>query len=632
MKCGAPLQFQRRFDLFRTRKITIVLAVFLLWLGSFAILFREVLFPHSNEFLRQSTEQLQAIKDRKLAKRREMTARLQAVMNDAKAKETATGAASKSEPVVDGQPAKSDMPPVLSAGWVVFIDPWGNQVAKINAALMDDGWLALPTRAAYAGYQWLYYRDEGTAAEIVGGLWRPGETVGLWHLATSVPGGDRPGLAAWNEGTPLLWMSLDSQNEVPDIRVSPGKLQGDFVVCTIPEAIKETGVFIQGDNIVGWSFGPWLGNVYLWRGKPGSDLKAETDVRTFYDMTFANGREENFGMALAMKGDDSGLERLTILVGGFAMQPKLALDDTPDYLKPAEIIKVIRQLSTQLIHGGHGAQVVDILNDDLLREIGDLKLLLDLVPAITSSKGFEPAIQKIEVVGRYLVEKGGVDVPAVNEIHLRLYQDWLQSLVTVKAVGEAAVVLTKAKAFYPNDPYLHLLGVELALLNNDWQEAERLLAMMEYPPPYRDRYELLARLISEMKGDEGAIVIRFPAGKNRISVVAGLNQSIRQEFMVDTGSSLVTIPSATAEALRLQAVRGVHGGDSQSVSTAGGRVSAQEVLIESLEIEGWVEYNVSALVLDIPGQPGVGLLGLNYLSRFQMNLKTDEGELTLRPK
>jgi predicted aspartyl protease len=61
-------------------------------------------------------------------------------------------------------------------------------------------------------------------------------------------------------------------------------------------------------------------------------------------------------------------------------------------------------------------------------------------------------------------------------------------------------------------------------------------------------------------------------------------------------------------------------------------VAATQVMIDSLEIDGWVENNVQALVIDIPGQPGMGLLGLNYLQRFKMNLNNDSGTLLLTPK
>lgn len=624
------MQLQRHSDLFLTRKLTIILAMFLLWLLAFGWMSRESLFPRM-EVTTLTAEQRQLLKDKSLAKRKEMSAKLQAVLDEAE-KQGPPVALPAEPPVVAEQTITSPPAAILSAGWVSVVDPWGHQVTKTRAAVLGDGWLALPMRAMYAGYKWIFYRDGGAEAELARGIWRSGEAVGLWQLATRTSSAEGLPLAPWSTGSPLHWMSLDSGHELVDLHLAPGRRQGDFVVCSPPEGIKENGVFLQGASIVGWSFGPWLSDVYLWAGSSAAGLLPMTDVRAFYAATFANGREEKFAGALAIPGDHADLERLTALVEGFAVQPKLTLADTPEYLRSTAIVAWLRQLSTKLLRGGHGAQLVEILTDPLLLEIGDLSLLMDLIPEFTASKGFEAAIQKIEGVGRQLVEKGGANVPMVNEVHLKLYQDWLQSLVTAQAVNEVTRVLNTAKAYYPNDPFIHLLAVELALLNNDWQEAERLLALMEYPAQYQDRYELLRHRISEMKGDVGTIVIRFPPGGTRILMAAGLNQAIRQEFIVDTGASMLTIPSSTAVSLDLQVVQGGHHGGKRSVSTAGGLVEAYEVVIESVEVEGWVEHNVSALVMDIPDQPGIGLLGLNYLNRFKMDLNNNEGKLTLRPK
>jgi hypothetical protein len=36
--------------------------------------------------------------------------------------------------------------------------------------------------------------------------------------------------------------------------------------------------------------------------------------------------------------------------------------------------------------------------------------------------------------------------------------------------------------------------------------------------------------------------------------------------------------------------------------------------------------------MDLPNQPDLGLLGLNYLRRFRMDLNTEDGMLLLAPK
>ena len=66
--------------------------------------------------------------------------------------------------------------------------------------------------------------------------------------------------------------------------------------------------------------------------------------------------------------------------------------------------------------------------------------------------------------------------------------------------------------------------------------------------------------------------------------------------------------------------------------TAGGVQYAPEVNISSITIEGWEVNNVKALVLDLPNQSDWGLLGLNYLERFRMDMNTEEGILLLEPR
>ncbi|MDP2815151.1 MAG: hypothetical protein Q8O19_00555, partial [Rectinemataceae bacterium] len=61
------MQYQRRSDLFRARKITIILAVFLFWLLGFVVMFRDTLFPHSLVAPTLSASQRQELKDRNLA-------------------------------------------------------------------------------------------------------------------------------------------------------------------------------------------------------------------------------------------------------------------------------------------------------------------------------------------------------------------------------------------------------------------------------------------------------------------------------------------------------------------------------------------------------------------------------------
>ncbi|MGB5424064.1 MAG: retropepsin-like aspartic protease, partial [Desulfobacterales bacterium] len=108
-----------------------------------------------------------------------------------------------------------------------------------------------------------------------------------------------------------------------------------------------------------------------------------------------------------------------------------------------------------------------------------------------------------------------------------------------------------------------------------------------------------------------------------------LSSDVEQSFVVDTGASMVTIPRSTAQKLGLTSGRSTM---RRQVHTAGGTVQAEAVVLPSIELDGWQLDNVEALVLDLPNQPGVGLLGLNYLRRFRMDLNSERGVLTLAPR
>jgi predicted aspartyl protease len=70
----------------------------------------------------------------------------------------------------------------------------------------------------------------------------------------------------------------------------------------------------------------------------------------------------------------------------------------------------------------------------------------------------------------------------------------------------------------------------------------------------------------------------------------------------------------------------------RKVFTAGGVKYAPEVTLSSISVEGWETNDLKALVLDLPNQSEWGLLGMNYLRRFRMDINTENGVLLLEPR
>jgi len=132
-----------------------------------------------------------------------------------------------------------------------------------------------------------------------------------------------------------------------------------------------------------------------------------------------------------------------------------------------------------------------------------------------------------------------------------------------------------------------------------------------------------------MKSQEGKIVLRFRPGSRTVPVMAGLGDIMTQRFLIDTGASIVTVPAETARRLGIDLSNNL---PRRLFYSATGVQNAIEVTLPSIELNGWMVENVTALVVDLPGQPGVGLLGMNYLSNFRMDLNTDDGILMLAPR
>ena len=255
--------------------------------------------------------------------------------------------------------------------------------------------------------------------------------------------------------------------------------------------------------------------------------------------------------------------------------------------------------------------------------------MADVVILAAENFGLEDAINLTENAIENLRPKSNREKTQLNELHSGLYQNWLNTLLEGGDIQNGWQVYERGVRQRPDDLSIYLFGVKLALSEDDWAAAEKLLAAKDYPPALSDQVRILQAEIAELKGQHGKIVIRFEPGTQQIPVTAEINQETSQEFIVDTGASMVTIPFSTARNLGIViSVRNPR----RKVFTASGELLAPEVVLESITLEGYETYQVKALVMDIPNQPGLGLLGLNYLRRFRMDLNTDDGLLMLAPK
>ncbi len=516
----------------------------------------------------------------------------------------------------------------IPVGLLRIRDVAGHLLSEIMVPVVGGGWVALPTREIIGGSSWVLQMSAGGRQDIESGIINDLDQISLWRIPED-QSLESPALYPWSAGKPLTWLALRSQDAPEPLQVGGIGRQGNFNKGSLPEDINDPGVFIQDGRVVGWTFGDLIDGAFLWTGDVGRNLKPEIRVDDYYRLTFANGREEEFVRALAMGDDDSSLDRLAAFARAFRIDPRLTDGLTPDYLKPEAVISQMRLLLARAVQEGFGFQAASYFDAEVLAQADDVSLMSEVVILTAESFGQEEALNLTENAIEDLKPKSNREKTQLNELHSGLYQRWLNELIEGGNIEDAWRVYARGGQQRPEDLNIYLFGVKLALTEDDWETAERILDAREYPPALRDQVRNLQAQISELKGQQGKIVIRFAPGTRQIPVTASINQGTSQEFIVDTGASMVTIPYSTARILGIGiSVRNPR----RKVFTASGELYAPEVVLDSITLEGFETYNVKALVLDIPNQPGLGLLGLNYLRRFRMDLNTDDGLLMLAPR
>ena len=113
-------------------------------------------------------------------------------------------------------------------------------------------------------------------------------------------------------------------------------------------------------------------------------------------------------------------------------------------------------------------------------------------------------------------------------------------------------------------------------------------------------------------------------------VQATLNNKKSAKFVVDTGASYTLISNALARELAIDVGQNPK---TLPFQTANGLIEAPVTNLESITVGGMEIRNLPAAIHDAMTDPQVsGLLGLNFLSNFRMDIDTQKGMLYLEKK
>ena len=176
----------------------------------------------------------------------------------------------------------------------------------------------------------------------------------------------------------------------------------------------------------------------------------------------------------------------------------------------------------------------------------------------------------------------------------------------------------------------------LERIGRKFEAAEVLSALMHETELDSERKRVaqrIARLRRESDASapllpEEAVEVRFRPWGGTIPVKALLDEKVPAAFLVDTGASYTTITSSLARQL---GIRDLDKRPRVRFRAASGDIDAPLVKIGSLRIHDAYVEDLTVAVCDTCGDGLIdGLLGLNFLQRFNVEIDGPSGKLVLR--
>lgn len=195
----------------------------------------------------------------------------------------------------------------------------------------------------------------------------------------------------------------------------------------------------------------------------------------------------------------------------------------------------------------------------------------------------------------------------------RLTHDEKQRLLEQAIMREPAVAFYHARlgeSFYRQGRYAEALTQLNYAAQLDAGLHDELQALMNNA---RARLQTPDRIIVPLMGNGNAYFID-----------AAINGT-SQRLLLDTGASFTTFSAALARQLGFSVPRDA---PRVQLSTANGIISAPMITVDSISINGATVANLDVVVID--NMNGNGLLGLNFLNHFNIDIDQANAEMTLR--
>jgi len=148
----------------------------------------------------------------------------------------------------------------------------------------------------------------------------------------------------------------------------------------------------------------------------------------------------------------------------------------------------------------------------------------------------------------------------------------------------------------------------------------------EIPEKYRAGSKKLAGSTSTESGS-GEANVKLVRERNSLMIEVGYGAGGTHLMVLDTGASISMISKKVVLALGLQPI------DYANIQTASSLIKAPVVVMPEISVAQFKVFNMKMVVHDLPGAGDrQGLLGVDFLNHFKMELDTETGLLHLKQK
>jgi len=512
-------------------------------------------------------------------------------------------------------------------GWVQVTDPSGRTLSQLPAVVTSGGWLALPRVALLGAAEVSFREGKPGQSRVSTGRFRRSDDLSLWQLDPISAASSSPSsapLARWDSHLPL--QLLDSGGRQSEWEPDPGlSRNGDFLHGPIDH--PTAAVLMQQGAIVGWIPGEILEGAWLWVGSDEDQLTPVATLDDFQAAEFDGGRIAATRLLLDEQIDDlTALLRLDQAMGRGELLPA---EEIPVPYRRKAMFEATRVRLLRGLEAEDGGSYFDAVGLDALLWLEGPDLVAIWL-SLAIRDGAVRRLSRAADAGDQLY-RSRADDPAWQRVFGLLPDLFVTGAESSRSSGldsEAIAWVVSGRARFPADDALRLLDAERLLDAQQLDLCEELLQLEVVRSDLKLLRQGLRSRLERERRVEGRVLIEFPPGSSVIEATA-LVGGIPVAFIIDTGASATSIPSSVLAALGIVVDQNT---PRRRVRTASDEFEAPVVSLPPLDLAGALVEGMQATVLDLPGQPDTGLLGLDFLGRFRIDLDVDLGWLILEPR